>query len=113
MEDREMRVREGVREREQESERKGARKRRGPEMGPGSGASSMGTLTSGGDMTRHAGSAQLGQFAVLPCCFGFSSPNTQTHTHAHSFMGSRTLTHTQNAMDLARAVVHGRARALD
>lgn len=76
-----------------EREREGARKRRGAETGPGSGASSMGTLTSGGDMTRHAGSAQLGQFSVLPCCFGFSSPITQTHTRALIHGQSHTYSH--------------------
>lgn len=78
---------------ERESERSGERERERAVMGPGGGVSSMGTLTSGGDMTRHAGSAQLGQFSVLPCCFGFSFPrhtNTQAnHTHIRSFTGQR------------------------
>lgn len=51
-----------------------------PEIESGSGASALGTLTSGGDMTRHAGSAQLGQCFALPCCFG-SAPASLARTH--------------------------------
>lgn len=117
MEDRKMR--EGGRVRESEEDR-------GAEIGSGSGVSALGTLTSGGDMTRHAGSAQLGQRSALPCCFGFPSP-AHTHTHeptnkssypsarslilplsvsyldTHSLTGKHTQAHTQNAMVLARA----------
>lgn len=118
MEDRKMR--EGERAREGEVER-------GPEIGSGSGESALGTLTSGGDMTRHAGSAQLGQRSALPCCFGLAH-TSPAHTHAqtdkqiqlpparslilplsvsyldaHSLTGKHTQAHTQNAMVLARA----------
>lgn len=118
------RERERVRESEEE---------RGPEIGSGSGASALGTLTSGGDMTRHAGSAQLGQRSALPCSFGLVLTSlTNTHTHAqahkptnkssypqlapsfslspsasyldtHSLTGKHTQAHTQNAMVLASA----------
>lgn len=121
MEHRKMRQRESVRESEEY---------RGPEIGSGSGVSALGTLTSGGDMTRHAGSAQLGQRSALPCCLGLVSnslPNTHTHTcrdaqtnkqvtpgslpHSpstrlisrHSLTGKHTQAHTQNAMVLASA----------
>lgn len=104
-----------------EGERVGGGGQRGPEIGSGSGVSALGTLTSGGDMTRHAGSAQLGQRSVLPCCFGSALPSPDTHTHAgtgaqtdnppssvsyldiHSLTGKHTQAHTQNAMVLARA----------
>lgn len=74
MEDRKMREGESARESEEE---------RGPEIGSGSGVSALGTLTSGGDMTRHAGSAQLGQRSALPCCFGLVL-NSPTNTHAYT-----------------------------
>ena len=117
MEDRKMR--EGGRVRASEEDR-------GAEIGSGSGVSALGTHTSGGDMTRHAGSAQLGQRSALPCCFGFPSPaHTRAHEptnkssypsarsltlprsvsylDTHSLTGEHTHAHTQNAMVLARA----------
>lgn len=83
MEDRKMREGERVSESEKE---------RGPEIGSGSGVSALGTHTSGGDMTRHAGSTQLGQRSALPCCFGLASPaltntdtrGTRTHTYTRT-----------------------------
>lgn len=77
---------------EDEAERKHERESeedREPEIGSGSGVSSLGTLTSGGDMTRHAGSAQLGQCSALPCCFGLVS-NSLPNTHTHIYMPKRT-----------------------
>lgn len=67
-----------------EGERVGGGGQRGPEIGSGSGVSALGTLTSGGDMTRHAGSAQLGQRSELPCCFGSALPSPDTHTHTQA-----------------------------
>lgn len=37
-------------------------------------------------MTRHAGSAQLGQRSALPCCFGLVLICTYTHTHTHAWV---------------------------
>lgn len=84
MEDRKMR--EGERASESEKER-------GPEIGSGSGVSALGTHTSGGDMTRHAGSTQLGQRSALPCCFDLASPaltNTDTRGHARTHTVAQT-----------------------
>lgn len=68
-----------MREAERVGESRGGE--RGAETGSGSGVNALGTLTSGGDMTRHAGSAQLGQRSALPCCFGLALPPPNTHTH--------------------------------
>jgi len=90
-------MREGeLNERERERER-----RRGPKIGSGRGASALGTLTSGRDMTRHAGSAQLGQRSALPCCFGLAlSPPTNTQQNPaqlSSFSPPHIETHTLHA----------------
>lgn len=47
------------------------------------------THTSGGDMTRHAASAQLGQRSALPCCFGMALTSL-TNTHTHTCTGTQT-----------------------
>lgn len=108
---------------EDESEWHSAEKRES-----GSGKSAMGTLTSGGDMTRHGGSAQLGQRSVLPCCSG-RTRRSLTHIHrltgrltnpvtprspahimdTHSVISKRAQAHTPNAMVLAKARQPGEA----
>lgn len=112
MEDREMRVQQGV------CERKRERKERGKE-GTSDGAWQWWELNGHAHIRRgHDSTCRLSPAGSILCAamlfwLLFSRPHTHAHTHTRSFMGSCTLTHTQNAMDLARAGVYGRARALD
>lgn len=57
---------------------------RGAEIGSGSRVSALATHTSGGDVTRHADSAQLGQRSAQPCCFGMPLASLK-HTLTRSY----------------------------
>lgn len=104
MEDRKMREGERVSESEKE---------RGPEIGSGSGVSALGTHTSGGDMTRHAGSTQLGQRSALPCCFGLASPAlTNTDTSGHARTHTRVQTDKQIQSPTACSLPHSHSPSL-